>query len=138
MMNMGDTADIAYQQFYTAQQADNTGKFDEVQNLIKDGDIALAMPKNNNKLNTKSDMQDFKVSPNPANEFIIVEYTYANAKEILLMIYDMQGRLQLTQPLKNSTSQAIIDLRKLINGTYQCKLMIDGQNITVTKLIVQH
>ena len=101
-------------------------------------ELRMAMPKNNNKQNTKSDIQSFKVSPNPANDYVIVEYTYTNAKEILLMIYDMQGRLQLTQPVKNSTNQTIIDLRKLINGTYQCKLMIDGQNKSVVKLIVQH
>jgi len=82
--------------------------------------------------------QLFALSPNPANEYIIAEYSNTNAKEIVLQIYDIQGRLQLTQQLKNTTNQALIDVRKLTNGTYQCKLMIDGQQKLVNKLIIQH
>lgn len=70
LMYMGDTADAAYQQFYAAQQADNTGKFDEVQNLIKDGDIAMAMNRN-------SSVQDQKM----------IDYYLKTATDMYLKTY---------------------------------------------------
>lgn len=86
-----------------------------------------------------ADKQIFKVSPNPANDFVIVEYTIDKiAKEVVFLVYDIQGRLQLTQQLKNLTNQSLVDISKLTNGTYQCKLVTDGHQKAVAKLIVQH
>jgi len=80
-----------------------------------------------------------RVFPNPANNFVIVEYTNDKiAKEVLFLVYDIQGRLHLTQQLKKIANQSLIDISKLTNGTYQCKLVIDGQQKAVEKLIVQH
>ena len=80
-----------------------------------------------------------KVYPNPANDFIIAEYNIeTTAKEVVLAIFDMQGRLQLNQQLKNTTNLALINVQKLINGTYQCKLLVNGHQKFVAKLIIQH
>jgi len=80
-----------------------------------------------------------KVYPNPANDFVIVEYTIDKiAKEVVFLVYDMQGRLQITQPLKNLTNQSLVDISKLTNATYQCKILIDGHQKAVAKIIVQH
>jgi len=77
--------------------------------------------------------------PNPANDFVIVEYTIDKiAKEVVFLVYDMQGRLQITQPLKNLTNQSLVDISKLTNATYQCKILIDGHQKAIAKIIVQH
>jgi hypothetical protein len=95
-----------------------------------------SIPKTNKAQQNTS--QVFTISPNPANEYFIAEYTNTNAKEIVIQIFDIQGRLQLTQTLKNTTNQAVIDVNKLINGTYHCKLIVDGTQKFVSKLIIQH
>jgi len=80
-----------------------------------------------------------KVYPNPANKFLNVEYTIdISVKEAVLLITDMQGRLQLKHTLKTSTNQTLIDVSILKNGTYHCTIMVDGQQKSVTKIIVQH
>jgi predicted hotdog family 3-hydroxylacyl-ACP dehydratase len=50
----------------------------------------------------------------------------------------MQGRLQLKQKLTNTANQAIIDTRNLVNGSYHCSLMVDGQLKSTVKIIIQH
>lgn len=83
--------------------------------------------------------QSLKISPNPANDFIIAEYKIdKTAKEVLLLISDMQGRLQMKKQLSTISNQALIDIRNLQNGSYNCTIIVDGQQKAVTKLIVQH
>jgi len=80
-----------------------------------------------------------KVYPNPATDFIIAEYKIDKAaKEVLLVISDMQGRLQMKKQLTTISYQALIDIRNLQNGSYNCTIIVDGQQKAVTKLIVQH
>jgi hypothetical protein len=45
-MNMGDTSDIAYQQFYALNQNSNIGKIVETQELIKKGKVDEALLRN--------------------------------------------------------------------------------------------
>jgi hypothetical protein len=46
LMNMGDTSDIAYQQFYADNQNSNIGKIVETQELIKKGELDEAQLRN--------------------------------------------------------------------------------------------
>ena len=46
LMNMGDTSDIAYQQFYADNQNSNIGKIVETQELIKNGEVDEALLRN--------------------------------------------------------------------------------------------
>ncbi len=46
LMNMGDTSDIAYQQFYALNQNSNIGKIVETQELIKKGKVDEALLRN--------------------------------------------------------------------------------------------
>lgn len=86
-----------------------------------------------------TDNQNLKVSPNPANDFLIAEYPFEKSvNEALLVITDMQGRLQMKHKLKTTTNQALIDVSSLKNGTYHCTIMIDGFQKSGTKIIVQH
>lgn len=86
-----------------------------------------------------ADKQSLKISPNPANDFIIAEYKIDKAaKEVLLLISDIQGRLQMKKQLTTVSYQALIDIRNLQNGSYNCTIIVDGQQKAVTKLIVQH
>lgn len=80
-----------------------------------------------------------RVYPNPANDFIIAEYKIdKTAKEVLLLISDIQGRLQMKKQLTTISNQALIDIRNLQNGIYNCTIIVDGQQKAVTKIIVQH
>ncbi len=77
--------------------------------------------------------------PNPANDYIIAEYTIEKtAKSVLLVISDMQGRLQIKYELTNKINQSLIDIRNLLNGTYNCAIIVDGLQKAVKKLIIQH
>ena len=117
---------------------DSTYIYKELVYLLRDQTLKMATDHKINKTAISSD-QVFKVSPNPADKFMIVEYPIdISAKEALLLITDMQGRLQMKHTLKTTTNQTLIDVSSLKNGTYHCTIMVDGQQKTVNKIIVQH
>jgi len=82
---------------------------------------------------------ELKVFPNPAKEFLTAEYSINKpAKEVLLLITDMQGRLLIKQQLTTKTNQALVDVRNLKSGSYLCTLMLDGKQKAVAKVIIEH
>jgi len=82
---------------------------------------------------------ELKVFPNPAKEFLTAEYSInKSAKEVLLLITDMQGRLLIKQQLTTKTNQALVDVRNLKSGSYHCILMLDGKQKAVAKVIIEH
>ena len=82
---------------------------------------------------------ELKVFPNPAKEFLTAEYSINKpAKEVLLLITDMQGRLLIKQQLTTKTNQALVDIRNLKSGSYHCTLMLDGKQKAVAKVIIKH
>jgi len=115
IMYLGDTADAAYQQFYAAQQAANIGKFEEVQNLIKDGEIQLAINKNEG-------VQDQK----------LIDYYLKTATEIYLKTYCVDNYNLTAQQIDFLTALANITPWVGGDGVYIARYMLnieDDQNM---------
>jgi hypothetical protein len=115
LMYLGDTADAAYQQFYAAQEAGNIGKFEEVQNLIKDGDIQLAISKNEG-------VQDQK----------LIDYYLKTATDIYLKTYCVDNYYLTAQQIDFLTALANITPWEGGDGVYIARYMLnieDDQNM---------
>lgn len=69
----------------------------------------------------------FKVFPNPASDFIIIEYkNNCYADEGLIQILDLNGRIIKSQLLKKKENQQIIPVTDLISGTYIVQFVSNG------------
>ena len=80
---------------------------------------------------------DFKVFPNPAKDFIIVEYkNNCNDTEGLIRILDLDGRLLKSQPFKKSENQQIIPVMDLTSGTYIVQFNSHGSCKGSQKVII--
>lgn len=75
---------------------------------------------------------DVKIYPNPAGNFITVEFEANLAGNAELKIYDMAGRLQKSVPADRKTT---IDISSLTEGIYMVSCMEDGIRIATTKFI---
>ncbi|MCX6233041.1 MAG: T9SS type A sorting domain-containing protein [Bacteroidetes bacterium] len=81
----------------------------------------------------------FSITPNPASDFIVIQYKSNEVtNDVDLFIYDIQGKLLLEQKLNTKINQDFVDIKKLNNGYYQCKLLVNGKRQFVEKLIIKH
>ena len=82
-----------------------------------------------NAVSSYENFPDFKVYPNPANDFLIIENNGITISNI--DIYDIYGRLVLKpeSPFEN------INLTSLSNGTYYIRIKSINNNFTVLKFI---
>ena len=72
-------------------------------------------------------LSQFKVFPNPAKNYIIVEYHKNNSMEKASVgIFNIKGKLLQSIPLPNSESQQVVSLNNLLSGTYLIRLDING------------
>jgi len=83
--------------------------------------------------------EDFSVHPNPAKGYVIVDYrNNTPIKEILLVITDMQGRLQKKQILKNNSTPNFVDVHNFVNGMYNFTIFVDGKQKVTSKIVIQN
>jgi len=80
---------------------------------------------------------EFKVFPNPASDFIIVEYKNNSDKnEGLIRILDLEGRLLKSHPLKKKENQQIIPVIDLITGTYIVQFVSNRSSKGSQKVVI--
>lgn len=84
-----------------------------------------------NKLNTSA------AFPNPAKDFVTVEYKLLKASEnTTLMIYDLKGHLVTVKDIgKSYAGQQLIDSRKYPDGTYFYTIEQNGKKISSGKFV---
>ncbi len=88
------------------------------------------------QLNTKETLNIF---PNPAKGYLIVDYrNNTPAKEILLVITDMQGRLQKKILLNVKFTQNLVDVHNFVNGMYNFTIFVDGNQKNSNKIVIQN
>lgn len=70
---------------------------------------------------------DFRIYPNPASEYIIIEHNEAQLYEIKCEIYDLTGRMMLnTGSAQNKGNLTTVNISNLQRGVYTIKLYING------------
>jgi hypothetical protein len=78
-------------------------------------------------INNSTKPQLFKVMPNPASEYIIVEYDLEMQPEGIIEITDITGNPVYAVQVSNPKDQLTIDTRKWKPGTYIILLKINGR-----------
>ena len=104
-------------------------------------DIQEARSKVNTKIinKPKNTQETINIYPNPAKDYLIVDYRNNSlAKEILIEITDMQGRLQLKKLLNVKSTQNLIDIHNFVNGLYNFTIFVDGKQKATNKIVVQN
>jgi PQQ-dependent dehydrogenase (s-GDH family) len=84
---------------------------------------------NNNSLTNKT----IDVYPNPAVDFIVV-YNHSNESGRTAMLFDVNGRLVIQQPLLQTASR--MNVTRLTPGTYVLRVMDGGKNVLRTEKVV--
>ena len=74
---------------------------------------------------------DFKIYPNPVDDFLTLENPNLKITEILVV--DMQGKILLQQPI--SSSQKKLDLKNLSKGVYIIQLKSNNKIFHFEKII---
>ena len=79
----------------------------------------------------------FKVYPNPTNDIINVQCTSDKLSGVKIQIVDMYGKLVRTVETVRAPSLQRIDISDLAKGVYFLKLVADGKNMAVRKVVKQ-
>jgi hypothetical protein len=78
-----------------------------------------------------------KVYPNPANEFITIEYNAgSDVNQIMIEVIDEKGRLVYNTNLIRRIDQIIIDTRNFKSGNYIIRLVSGNKSIDNTNVII--
>jgi hypothetical protein len=82
------------------------------------------------------DMLIRDIYPNPAKENAILNYNLSGNQNLTCEVYDMLGKRVYSE---SATGQGAIEIpvRKLPQGTYFCRLILDGELVETQKLMVQ-
>ena len=80
------------------------------------------------------DKDQILITPNPANDYFMIEGKGSTDAVEQIAIYDISGKLLLSQ--KTTTFPIRVDISHLKQGTYVLRLM-KGKHLKTTKLIIQ-
>jgi len=86
-------------------------------------------------LNTEM-LKYLKIYPNPAHDYIIIDYSFEYYKKSLIEITDINGIYIKTIEIKNETNQLVIDTRKWNSGLYIATLKSNQKFIESVKFSI--
>lgn len=76
------------------------------------------------------------IHPNPAKDYVIVEYTLEKEGDAVIEVHDMNGNKHYSKPLSNKNDQLVIDTRNFRSGIYICTLKIDKKLLESEKFTI--
>ncbi len=82
------------------------------------------------------DIQKLKLYPNPARDYIFIEYDVIYIKEAKLQIYNSIGAVVYTKTLEEKQDNLRISVTDYKNGLYFCSLQIDGKLLNTKKILI--
>ncbi len=77
----------------------------------------------------------FSVFPNPANDFVNIEYT--SKKDGSFQLFNVVGQSVFTQTLSAGDQRTTVDVSSLNSGVYFYTLQIEGNVMETKKLIIK-
>ena len=84
---------------------------------------------------------DLYISPNPASSTVNISYTLSAKTPVKILIYDIYGKiiLSLDQGNKEAGKYTLtVDVSKLPQGTYFCKMNTNENSYKSFKLVIIH
>jgi hypothetical protein len=76
--------------------------------------------------------------PNPAKDYLTVEYDILYVKEAKFQIYNSIGAVIYTKTLNEKKDNLRIQVSEYKNGLYFCSLQIDGKLLNTRKILINH
>ena len=118
-------------------QIDTSFHYDEPIYVI---DTLQSKTKTIKKINKPQNTQEvLNIYPNPSKDYVIIDYrTKTTAKEIILVVTDMQGRLQMKKTLNAKSTQNLIDVHNFVNGMYNFTIFANGNQKISNKIVIQN
>jgi PKD repeat protein len=109
---------------------------------IDDINIYAESPSDEYILNTSTIVYDaiqFSVHPNPASDYLHIDFELGTTKNVLFSLTNAQGQVvQLNRINGNAGKNTVLlDTEKLASGIYYLKGTIDGQPLETKKIIIQ-
>jgi hypothetical protein len=87
--------------------------------------------------NVKFDMTKLKIYPNPARDYIIIEYTLNTETDNgVIRIYDVNGKALQQIPLENTNDYLVVPVTNLPAGGYLCSIIQNDKPIQSARFIV--
>ncbi len=81
--------------------------------------------------------RSFKIYPNPTKDILFVEILIEDSDDaIILSLTDISGRKVMEVELEDNSSTSIVDVSKLKEGVYLCKIQHGGNAILHNKLVI--
>lgn len=77
------------------------------------------------------------VYPNPASEFVDIDYQVSGNLDLHVAFFNILGEQVKEIPLDRDQRTVRISLRDFANGMYMYQLVIDGRSVATKKLIVR-
>ena len=78
-----------------------------------------------------------KVYPNPAHDFLTIEYNSCNEKtDVAIELFDESGRKVYSQKLIRQFDAIILDTRNFKSGNYIVKLEVDNKTAKSSKVVI--
>jgi hypothetical protein len=78
-----------------------------------------------------------KVYPNPAKEFLTIEYNSCNENtDVAVELFDESGRKVYSQKLIRQFDAIILDTRNFKSGNYIVKLEVDNKTVKSSKVVI--
>ena len=84
------------------------------------------------------DYQNLKLYPNPASDYLYIDYSIVFVKEAKLQIYNSIGAIVYSKVLIEKADKIKIPVTDYRNGLYFCSLQIDGKLLNTRKILVNH
>ncbi|QQS31149.1 MAG: T9SS type A sorting domain-containing protein [Sphingobacteriales bacterium] len=78
-----------------------------------------------------------QIHPNPASDILTLNYVNTDDVAATLEWYNTVGKVQDIQTLPNSGTYSI-DVSQWANGIYFCRMITNGNNITIYKVMIMH
>ena len=84
------------------------------------------------------DLQKLKLYPNPASDYLHIEYDILFVKEAKIKIYNSIGSVVYSKDLENKQDNIKVSVSDFDNGLYFCSLQIDGKLLNTKKILINH
>jgi len=84
------------------------------------------------------EIQKLKLYPNPANNYLHIEYDILYLKEAKLQIFNSIGAVVYNKNLLEKKDKLKITVSEYKNGLYFCSLQIDGKLLNTRKILINH
>lgn len=84
------------------------------------------------------ELQKLKLYPNPATDYLFIDYDILFVKEAKLKIYNSIGSVVYSKDLEEKKDNLKVYVSNFDNGLYFCSLQIDGKLLNTKKILINH